>query len=141
MTQTAPFTCIADCNASAQGGDLLWCYNWTSVFLPPRTPATISLRSAADPYVVAGLSTNCSFVMPKAQRSLLKHGLGLLIPGVVVSTVAYFFLAGVCDLGLGAASAAQRASSAPLLPRGGAPVPYGAAAGVEMGSSVRTSAA
>ena len=124
-----------------QGGDLIWCYNWTAVFMPPRTPATISLRSAADPYVAAGLATNCSFIMPRTQRSLLEHGLGLLIPGVVVSTVAYFFFAGVCDFGLGRDSAAQRAAAAaPLMQRGAPAPPYGATAGVEMAGGRRTGA-
>jgi hypothetical protein len=77
--------------------------------------------------------------MPRTQRSLLEEGLGLLIPGVVISTVAYFFLAGVCDFGLGKESAAQRAAAAPLMQRG-APAPYGATAGVEMAGGRRTGA-
>jgi len=121
-----------------QGGDLLWCYNWTAVFAPPRTAATISVRSAADPFVVAGLYTGCSLEMPPTQRSLFEQGLGLLLPGLVVSTVAYFFLAGVCDFPFGGGAAQQQ--RAPLLQHG-APQPYGAAAGVEMASSgVRTGA-
>jgi hypothetical protein len=100
-----------------QGGDALWCYNWTALFDPPSQPATLTLRSVADPYVAAGLATNCSFIMPRTPASYLDQGLGFLIPGVVVSTVAYFFLAGVCELsalGIGGPNKPP-AGSAPLL--------------------------
>jgi hypothetical protein len=123
-----------------QGGNAVWCYNWTAVFSPPKQPVFLSLRASGDPYTVAGLATNCSMVMPRTPHSYMDEGLGFLIPGVVLSTVAYFFLAGVCGdvsalLGGGARGGD---ASAPLL-RGRAVgagpeegTPYGTGTAVEL---------
>jgi len=109
--------------ADGPGANPHWCSNWTGAgFTAPAQPAVLSLRSAADPYVVAGNVTQCTFALPRPRKAIVESGLGWLLPGLVSSVVGYFFFAGICDLG----TAPVRAEAAPLLRKTAAAPPAAA---------------
>lgn len=80
-----------------------WCHSWPNYFTGPNG-ATVTVRSTQDPYAVAGSLTNCTFKFSSTPKHLTTLGIGLMIPGMVMSMLAYFCLAGACsmsDFGLG----------------------------------------
>ena len=72
-----------------------WCSNWPELFTAPR--AGITLRSAADPYLVAGQLTNCSYTFKSAGEAYANAGFFFIIPGMAVSLIAFFCLEGMCS--------------------------------------------
>jgi len=126
-----------------QGDDdsMSWCANYSSLFTRPLVPAVITLRSSGDPFYVAGQVTNCSYMLPRPPLAIFERGFGLLLPGVVVTTLAYFLLAGVCDLGLGKP---RPGDAAPLLRGrtvGAAPGAYGTTTALELTAGRRATGA
>lgn len=77
--------------------DGAWCFRWQYYFSPPANPPPLSVRSYNDPYVVAGQLTNCTFQFPPTSRHIANVGIGLIVPGMVMSVLAYFCLAGACS--------------------------------------------
>jgi hypothetical protein len=101
-----------------QGDDynMAWCGNWTQIFSVPQRAAVITLRSVDDPYYVAGQVTNCTFMLPRPPVAVYKQAVAFLFPGLVVTTIAYFLYAGICDLGL-SGPVPRAGDQAPLLRR------------------------
>ena len=74
-----------------------WCRVWPDYFTPPDS-AIVTVRSVQDPYAVAGSLTNCSFSFPPTAKHVANWGIACIVPGMVISVLAYFCMAGACAM-------------------------------------------